>query len=88
MSLRYLSENSLFTILELFSICEIIESVILSFVPLGITKSIDIRSEAIEGKKAVLIIPPPKEPKVSKSVQIKIDITKKRLFNENFKKGS
>jgi hypothetical protein len=48
----------------------------------------DILSEAIDGKKAVLIIPPPKEPIVRMSMQIKIDITRKRLFNENLKKGS
>ena len=48
----------------------------------------DILSEAIDGKKAVLIIPPPKEPIVSESIAIKIAIIKKRLFSENFKNGS
>jgi hypothetical protein len=42
-----------------------IESVIRSLVPLGITKSIEIRSDAMEGKKEVLMIPPPKDPIVN-----------------------
>ena len=85
--LRYFSVNSLFTILDVSSIIVIIESVILSFVPLGITRFMEILSEAIEGKKEVLMIPPPNEPIVREKNAINIDITRKRLFKENLRKG-
>jgi hypothetical protein len=57
-------------------------------VPLGITKSIEIRSDAMEGKKEVLMIPPPKDPIVNVKRAMKREIIKKRLFNENVSKGS
>ena len=46
---------------------EIIESVIFSFVPLGISNSIPTLSLATLGKNAVLITPPPTEPSVNMS---------------------
>tara|TARA_B100000886_G_C20141042_1_gene373982 strand:+ start:395 stop:544 length:150 start_codon:yes stop_codon:yes gene_type:complete len=47
----------------------------------------EILSEAIEGKKEVLMIPPPNEPIVREKKAINIDITRKRLFKENLRKG-
>ena len=88
LSIKYFSENSLFTCLETFSIWVMIESVISSLVPLGITNSIEIRSDAMEGKKEVLMIPPPKDPIVNVKRAMKREIIKKRLFNENVSQGS
>ena len=62
--LKYFSVNSLLTISAFSSIKEMIESVIFSFVPLGISNSIPTLSLATLGKNAVLMIPPPTEPKV------------------------
>ena len=85
--LRNLSVNSLLTISEVSSIIVIIESVIFSFVPLGITRFIEILSDAIEGKKEVLIIPPPNDPIVKENNPTNIEMTKKRFFNEKSRKG-
>ena len=84
---KYFSVNSLFTIFDFSWIKLIIESVIFSLVPLGITRSIETLSEAICGKNEVLIIPPPKDPIVRTKNDINNDITRKRFFNEKTKKG-
>ena len=69
---KYFSVSSSLTINDFSSIIEMMESVIFTLVPAGITNSILAESLAILGKKEVFIIPPRIEPKVITNKDTKI----------------
>ena len=69
---KYFSVNSLLTINDFSSIIEIIESVIFSLVPLGISNSIETLSLATDGNIVTPITPPPMAPKVKINKATKI----------------
>ena len=83
----YLFFNSLPDSKAFFSIIEIIESVVFSFVPIGILRSIVRISLSTIGKKSTGIIPPITELTVKYNAAMKPDKLANRFLRPNFNIG-